>query len=191
MSGKRFAAPAVLGLVGLIAVPVIVAVPGEAAPRPSISQVEARVSALNDQAEAANEKRNALNAQVAATNTRIKTVRTRIATQTAALNKVRGQLGVFAAAAYRSGGIDSTIQLMLSDNPTNFLDQSSSLDAVARGQQAAMRRVASAQQQLDQSKVELAQTLKSQKTLADDAAAQSRAINAKTAEANQLLNSLR
>ena len=91
---------------------------------------------------------------------------------------MRGQLGVFAAAAYRSGGIDSTLQLMLSEDPANFLDQSTSLDAVARGQQAAMRRVAAAQQQLDQSKARARPDPGVQEKAEAEAAAQTRAINA-------------
>src|SRR6478609_5634773 len=183
--------PAVLGLATVLAVPMALSMPAQAAPRPTVASVEARVNELNDQAEAANEKRNELNARVAETTSRIDKVRKRIADQTKSLDAVRGQLGVFAAAAYRSGGVDSTIQLILSDDPSKFLDQSSSLDAVARGQQATMRRVASAQQQLDQSKVELAQTLSTQRDVAAEATAQSKAIDDKAAEAQRLLGSLR
>lgn len=186
----RVLTPAVIGLVTLFGVSAL-AVPAQAEPRLTVAQVQARVDALHEEAAAVNEKRNELNARVAETNTRIAKVRKRIADQTKSMEKVRGQLGVFAAAAYRSGGVDSTLQLLLADDPQKFLDQSSSVDAVARSQQDTMRRVALAQQQLDQSKLELAQTLTSQKDVARQANEVSAKINAKMTEAQRVLNSLR
>ena len=97
------------------------AVPAQAAPRPTIGQVEARVNAPERPGRGG--EREAQRAQRAGRRRPTpasRKVRKRIADQTAALNEVRGQLGVFAAAAYRSGGVDSTIQLMLSDDPVQL-----------------------------------------------------------------------
>lgn len=186
----RVVVPSVIALVALVGAPVLLAGPGAATPRLTIGQVEAQVSALNAQADAANEQRNEYDSQAAATSALAAKVRARIAAQDVTLAKTRAALGVFASAAYQSGGVDSTLQLMLSDNPANFLEQTASLDVVARGQQAALLRVAAAQQQLDQSKAELAQTLAQQNAALAAAAAQSNAINAKVAQAQHLLDSL-
>ena len=42
----------------------------------------------------------------------------------------RSQVGRLASAAYRSGGIDQTLELLLADDPAQFLEQMTALDSV-------------------------------------------------------------
>jgi cell wall-associated NlpC family hydrolase len=174
----------------LVAVATVVPAPATAEPRPTIEQVEAQLHEIEERAEAAAEERNGIRIELAETERKANKVESRIKSQEDTLAAVRTQLGVFAAAAYRTGGIDSTLQLMLSEDPAGFLEQTNSLNAVARGQQSAMRRAAAAAQQLDQSRRELAQTEDQQQKAQEKADAASQAIADREAEAQALLDSL-
>jgi cell wall-associated NlpC family hydrolase len=173
-----------------LAVGLAAPLPAVAEPRPTIDEVQNRLDEIEEEAEAVAEERNGINIQVAETSRKEAKVRARIKAQEKALKSVQEQLGVFAAAAYRTGGLDSTLQLMLSEDPAGFLEQTNSLNAVARGQQSAMRRAAAARLELDQSRLELEQTLEVQKKAKDEVAKKSAAIQEKEDEAEALLDSL-
>ena len=57
----------------------------------------------------------------------------------AQLEETQVTIGRYAATAYRSGGVDSSLQLLLVDDAQEFLDQAVVLDIVAAGQSAALR----------------------------------------------------
>ena len=63
-----------------------------------------------------------------------------------------------------TGGIDGTLQVMLADDPTDFLAQSAAIDQLSRAQSADIRRSQTAQLRLAQSEAELAD----QESLAED-----------------------
>lgn len=73
------------------------------------------------------------------------------------LTDTQDSIGRYAATAYRSGGIDSSLQLLLADDPQEFLDQAVILDIIASGQSAALRRTQTARVELAQASAELAQ----------------------------------
>ncbi len=73
------------------------------------------------------------------------------------LTETQDSIGRYAATAYRSGGIDSSLQLLLVDDPQEFLDQAVILDIIASGQSAALRRTQTARVELAQASAELAQ----------------------------------
>ncbi|MFZ9988223.1 MAG: NlpC/P60 family protein [Candidatus Nanopelagicales bacterium] len=75
----------------------------------------------------------------------------------AQLKETQDTIGRYAATAYRSGGIDSSLQLLLVDDAQQFLDQAVVLDIVASGQSAALRKTQAAKLQLAQAAAELAQ----------------------------------
>ncbi|MGA0979164.1 MAG: hypothetical protein ACO3UX_04360, partial [Candidatus Nanopelagicales bacterium] len=66
-------------------------------------------------------------------------------------------IGQFAASAYRSGGIDSSLQLLLVDDAQEFLDSAVVLDIVAGSQASALRKGQAARLKLAQAEAELAQ----------------------------------
>jgi len=86
----------------------------------------------------------------------------------AQLKETQDTIGRYAATAYRSGGIDSSLQLLLVDDAQDFLDQAVILDIVAAGQSAALRKTQQARLQLAQATAELTQQeLQEQAALAD------------------------
>ena len=68
----------------------------------------------------------------------------------AQLAETQDTIGRYAATAYRSGGIDSSLQLLLVEDAQQFLDQAVVLDIVASGQSAALRKTQVARLQLAQ-----------------------------------------
>ena len=61
-----------------------------------------------------------------------------------------------ARSTYTSGGIDSSLQVLLADDPSQFLAQAAALDQVAQSQSAAIRRTQTARLRLAQTEAEAA-----------------------------------
>jgi cell wall-associated NlpC family hydrolase len=127
---------------------------GAAAPAShlTISQVESQVSSLNNRAERITESYDAANTSLQALQRKERITNRMLARDQAALARVQKQVSAGAAAAYKTGGLDPTLSLVSSGTPQTFLDQSASLDEVARYEasqvataNAAQRAVAAAQ----------------------------------------------
>jgi len=88
---------------------------------------------------------------------KIDKTKSKVAKAKAQLKETQDTIGRYAATAYRSGGIDSSLQLLLVDDAQQFLDQAVVLDIVASGQSAALRKTQAAKLQLAQAAAELAQ----------------------------------
>jgi peptidoglycan DL-endopeptidase CwlO len=88
---------------------------------------------------------------------KIDKTKSKVAKAKAQLEQTQDTIGRYAATAYRSGGVDSSLQLLLVDDAQQFLDQAVVLDIVASGQSAALRKTQAAKLQLAQASAELAQ----------------------------------
>jgi cell wall-associated NlpC family hydrolase len=159
-------------------------------PQPTLAQVEARLNDLQNQAEAANEA--ALGAKVALAQGQLKLnqINARVKTGEAALAALRGSIGELASAAYRSGGLDQTLQLLLSNNASDFLAQASVLDGLSRHQADVLRMQSTAAQRLAQDKLAAAQQVGILQQLRDKATKEQAVVEQKVAAQQQLLNSL-
>ena len=161
-----------------------------AEPPPSLSQVAARVDQLNEDASRINEEYLQARLRVQAASTSLASVRARMDREQRALNATRRNIGAIASSAYRNGGFDESLQLLLAKDPTQFLNQSASLDQLARGQGTALRRAETASQRLAQDRIALNQKLGDLKDAQGSAADAQRRINAKLSEARGLLSRL-
>ena len=159
-------------------------------PQPTLAQVEARLNDLQNQAGAANEA--ALGAKVALAQGQLKLnqINARVKTGEAALAALRGSIGELASAAYRSGGLDQTLQLLLSNNASDFLAQASVLDGLSRHQADVLRMQSTAAQRLAQDKLAAAQQVGILQQLRDTATKEQAVVEQKVAAQQQLLNSL-
>jgi cell wall-associated NlpC family hydrolase len=92
---------------------------------------------------------------------------------------------------YATGGIDPSMQMMLSADPDDFLLQAQSLDQVLRSQDADLRRAEAAQLALEQAQIRADQELDRLRQLQDEAQKERDAANAKLAEAQDLLSELK
>ncbi|MFG2722271.1 NlpC/P60 family protein [Streptomyces sp. NPDC048416] len=95
---------------------------GHAEPKLTPAQVKAKVDQLYHDAEIATEAYDGTKEQADAAERSLNGLRDEAARRTAQLNTARNALGSLAAAQYRSGTITPGLQLILSADPTRYLD---------------------------------------------------------------------
>lgn len=130
-----------------------------AQPRKTLEQVQAELRVLETQAETASENFNAAQVDLAAVNVKVKDAQARVARAKVIVASAMETTGHMAAHAYMSGGsgLESSVGLLLSDNPTEFLDQAIAVQQVARSQNVTLRKAQEAQLLLAQAEAQLAQ----------------------------------
>ncbi len=168
----------------------VVAAPGQAAPSRDIKQVQAQVRDLQMKAASAREdfyaaqnKLNETEHQLASIQAKVQRERNDLAEATASINDL-------ARNVYMSGGMDSTLQVLLADNPTDFLGQSAALDMVSQSQAAGLRRTKTAQVRLAQGEAALADQEAIAQGLRDDMDAAKQDAEGNLADAQAVLASL-
>jgi cell wall-associated NlpC family hydrolase len=130
----KFRLPVLVFAAAAVAATVVQTGTGAATPASHLSlhQVESRVSALNNRAERITEAFDNANTQLAALQRKERITNALLAHDHRILAKVQRRVAAGAAAAYRTGGLDPTLSLVSSGTPQTFLDQTASLDEVAR-----------------------------------------------------------
>ncbi len=161
------------------------------APGQTIEQVQAEIDQLEQDAANAAEAWNEARDRQAGIERKIELLKLRIAAAEAQYGLVSGDVNDMAGAAYASGGIEPSLQALLADDPQNFLEQSATLDQVARSQSTSLRRTQTARLLLAQLQAQLAQQETAARQASSDAAAQKKLISDKLAQAQALLSSLK
>ncbi|MFJ9757191.1 NlpC/P60 family protein [Streptomyces sp. NPDC101149] len=163
---------------------------GHAEPQLSPAQVKAKVDKLYQQAEVATEKYDGAKEEAAEARTRLNSLRDEAARRTDRLNTAREALGSAAAAQYRGGGIDPSVQLLLSSDPGRYLDDAAFAERADNRQAAAVSRVRGQLREIERlrgaARVELA-SLKSRQT---ELHRQKQTITDRLGEARRLLSRL-
>ncbi|MGW2395653.1 NlpC/P60 family protein [Kitasatospora sp. NPDC001664] len=161
-----------------------------AAPKPDLATVKKQVDALYEEAEASIERFNGADEKAKKLQAEANQLQTQLAEGQEKLNAVQGQLGALAAAQYRNGGVDPSLQLMLSSDPDTYLRQASARDQEADTQLALLRQAQRQQQRLDQQRAETAATLAALDANHKALAEEKGKVQTKLAEAKKILNSL-
>jgi cell wall-associated NlpC family hydrolase len=170
----------------------IALVPGlaHADPQQTVQDVQQKIKDLQDQEEVITEQYNASQAQLADLQNKVNQIQGRIATEQAALGDAQSSLGSLAAAQYKAGGLDSTLQLMLENSPDQFLQQASALNQITGRTADSVKSAQEARRQLDQDRAtataEMAQMQKTNQQIAE----QKKNIEDKQKQAKALLDSL-
>lgn len=180
-------ATAVLSITAIALVPST----GTADPSLSIEEVQQRVDALYEEAEAATERAHTIALEVDDARARLERIRDDIARQERAFEKLHEVIADVAADMYASGGIDPSMQMMFSTEPHDFLLQAQSLDQVMRSQDADLRRAETAALALEQAKVRADQELARLRELEAKAQKEKDQADAKLSEAEELLSRLK
>src|SRR5690606_30958156 len=115
---------------------------------------------LYEQAEKATEKYNGAKEKQEKLQKEISTIQDDVARGQQELNELRDGLGAMASAQYRSGGIDPSVQLLLSSDPDDYLDKASTLDQLSGQQVEALKKIQEKQRELAQQRSEAAEKLK-------------------------------
>ncbi|RPK52536.1 putative endopeptidase precursor [Streptomyces sp. ADI92-24] len=106
------------------------------------------------------------------------------------LNTLRAGLGSIAAAQYRSGGIDPSVQLFLASDPDSFLDQASSLDQLTAKQAESLTKIQEKQRSLAQERKEAQDKLNDLADVRKTLGEKKKQQQGKLAEAQKVLNTL-
>jgi cell wall-associated NlpC family hydrolase len=158
--------------------------------KPGKDEVKAKVDKLYEQAEQATEKYNGANEKQHRLQKEISTIQDSVARGQQELNRLREGLGWMASAQYRSGGIDPSVQLLLSSDPDDFLDKASTLDRLSGQQVQALKKIQDKQRELAQQRAEAGEKLKDLAATRTELGDKKREVQGKLAEAQKLLNSL-
>ncbi|MEW2247444.1 MULTISPECIES: C40 family peptidase [unclassified Streptomyces] len=158
--------------------------------KPSKDEVKAKVDKLYEEAEQATEKYNGAKEKQESLQKEISTIQDNVARGQEELNELRDGIGQAAAAQYRTGTIDSSVQLFLSADPDSYLDKASTLDQLSGQQVEALRKIQEKQRQLAQERSEAAAKLKDLAATRTELGKKKKEVQGKLAEAQKLLNSL-
>lgn len=169
------------------------AVPAGAKPgdgKPSAKSVNSRIDRLYEQAEAATEKYNGVAERAGRLREQVSHAQDAVARGQAEVNRLRDGLGGLAGAQYRSGGIDPTLTLMLTEDPDGYLDKAATLDRIGSHQVRELHRLRSAQRELRQQRSEAAEKVARLDGLQKALARQKKNVQKKLAAAQRLLGRL-
>ncbi|WP_415950801.1 NlpC/P60 family protein [Streptomyces sp. KLOTTS4A1] len=168
----------------------LTAAPAGADPAEPAEGTRAEVERLYAEAERATEAYNKADEKAGKLEAQVDRARDRLARGQERINTMRGRLGSLAGAQYRSGGLDPTLALMLSDDPDQYLDKAATLNRISARQAGELAALQDAQRDLaqrtDEARRKLAELQDSRATVAK----QKRIVKKKLAQARRLLNAL-
>ncbi|GGY92883.1 hypothetical protein CP967_25370 [Streptomyces nitrosporeus] len=159
-------------------------------PKPTTEEVKAKVDKLYHEAEVSTEKYNGAKEQQDKLKKQVDALQDKVARGQDELNTLRGELGSLATAQYRSGGLDPSLQLMLSSDPDDFLDQASALDQLTAKQAESLEKIQSKQRALAQQRKEAQAKLGDLADVREALGENKKKFQGKLAEAQKLLNTL-
>jgi cell wall-associated NlpC family hydrolase len=176
----------------LLAVFGISVLPGAAAagPKANLNQVQRQVDQLNRQAEQAAERYNTAKVELTDTTRQLRAARNKYAATQRRLDAMQVLVGRIAVASYKSGGLDSSVQLLLSDNPTGFLRQAADLTQVTKHQDHLLADMQAARLSAAVDRKAVAEQQARAQDLQGEIAAEKRTIEGKLATARALLGRL-
>ncbi|MFE7763962.1 NlpC/P60 family protein [Streptomyces sp. NPDC057438] len=158
--------------------------------KPSKDEVKAKVHKLYEDAGRATDKLNGAEEKQEKLEKEISAIQDNVAKGQEELNELREGIGLAASAQYRSGGIDSSIQLFLSADPDDYLDKAATLDQLTSQQVDALKKIQDKQRALAQQRQEATEKLEDLADTRETLAKKKKEVQNKLAAANRLLNSL-
>jgi cell wall-associated NlpC family hydrolase len=148
------------------------------------------VADLYRKAEQATEQYDGAKQKADAARSAVSALQNELARKTARLNSTRDAIGTLAAAQYRSGSLDPTLQLALSSSPGTYLEQAGTLNQLGSRQAAALARLAGQQRDIWQTRDEANGKLAALKAAQAQLADRKRTVQAALHKAQVLLASL-
>jgi len=120
-----------------------------AAPQPTVSQVQARLSRLNTKAEKLDQRYNQVQQELTSATHRLKLVNGEASRYLARFRSLRSEVARIAAQAYENGNMTSVAAMLTSGNAQQILDQSSILIQLSSSNSAQMDQFIAAARQLN------------------------------------------
>ncbi|KPC71772.1 NlpC/P60 family protein [Streptomyces sp. NPDC006349] len=162
----------------------------QAAPKPSVDEVRQQVEKLYEEAETPTEEYNAILVKRDKLQEEAESAQEQVAEQQQEINELRGQMGPVAAAQYRDGGLDPSVQLFLSSDPDDYLDKAERVDRLSSRQVSMLSTLEAKQRQLAQARSEAVKKLSEAEKTRKRLGSKKSEIQGKLSEARKLLNSL-
>ncbi len=194
---RRRGAAIPLGLLagGALVLSILPGVAANAAPQPTVSQVQARLNQLNSQFEQLVQRYDQAQQELSSASQRLTLVDSEAARYLSRFNAMRAQVAQIAAAAYETGSLTSPAVLLTSGNAQQILNQASILQELSSSNNAAMsqflaaaRQLAGAQQAARRTRdaeTQLRNKLASEKSSVEKTLAQQKALLAQLTPAQQ------
>ncbi|MER7979718.1 NlpC/P60 family protein [Streptomyces sp. NPDC095817] len=161
-----------------------------AAPKPAKSEVKSEVDKLYKEAERATNQYDGAKEKQEKLQKEIGLLQSKVAREQDELNELREGIGAMASAQYRSGGIDPSVQLLLSADPDDYLDKASTLESVSAQQLESLRKVQAKQRELAQQRAEATLKLKDLADTRTELGEKKKVVQDKLNKAQKLLNTL-
>ncbi|SOD58776.1 Cell wall-associated hydrolase, NlpC family [Streptomyces zhaozhouensis] len=168
----------------------VTATSASADPGQSVDDVREEVDDLHHEAEEITEEFNGAQEREEQLQEEISELQDSTARGQERLNELRNGMGSMATAQYRNGGLDPSMQLFLSSDPDEFLDQASALDQMSAKQAEALRLIQDQQRTLDQQREEAGERLAELEEVRTTLGEKKDSIQGKLSEAQALLNQL-
>lgn len=156
----------------------------------NLQQVRLQVMDLQGKAEAATERYNDARNRLSGIQKQLNTLQAKVKRERRELNQIMGSVDDLARATYTSGGIDSSLQILLADNPNDFLSQAAALDQVQKGQASAIRSTQTTRLRLAQSEAALRDKEATAKRIRGEMGDAKSEANARLREAQAVLSRL-
>ena len=144
-----------VAVAGLMAATLLGVQSSQAAPRQDLQQVEAQVRDLEMQAGAAHEKAEQARLRLTAVQDELGVIERRLERERDALRSVQSSLADIARSLYASGSIDPTLQVLLAEDPTEFLAQAAVMSQLQQSQVAQLRQAQTSRLRLAQTEAEV------------------------------------
>ncbi|HZJ08018.1 MAG TPA: NlpC/P60 family protein [Nocardioidaceae bacterium] len=157
---------------------------------PDIDDVQVRVDRLYHEAEQASERYNVVRVDLEKNRSRLESLRADLARQQDKVDEVRDQVAVSVVAQSQGQGLSSTSQVLLSENPDEFLSQLSTVSAYNDQQSQMMADFAAKAAELETREESAQRTVAEIAEAEDNLSEEKAAIDAKAGEAKDLLNEL-
>ncbi|MBA4861478.1 C40 family peptidase [Streptomyces sp. PSKA54] len=161
-----------------------------AEPKPSLEEVQKKVDDLYRQAGVATQKYNAAQERTDEQRKHVDGLLDDVAKRTEKLNEARRELGSFAAAQYRTGGVSDTATLLLAEDPQEYFDQSQLMSRLTNRQKEAVDDYQTQQIETTKKREEATESLASLTESQADLKASKQDVQQKLSEARELLSKL-
>jgi cell wall-associated NlpC family hydrolase len=161
-----------------------------AKPAPTIKEVQARVDALNHQAEVATQRYNQAKVTTNAERKKANALLDQVAQGAQKLNDTRRLLGQYAAAQYRTGGLGQTATFLLTADPQDAFEQEHLFKQATATQDKMLTDYETQMASTARQRTQAARALQSLTTAQRQLASDKHTVQTKLRAAQDLLNSL-
>jgi cell wall-associated NlpC family hydrolase len=163
----------------------------EAHAAPTLTQIQAQVNDLQDQATAAAEGAQEAKVKLAALQRSLNGIQAQAAIQGKNVDAISRNLGVIAINQYKSGSLSQSLELLFSSDPTLYLSSAGSLESITRQKSIQLKKYQSATQKLNATSMTVSDRLAQVKVLQKKLAQQSAVAQDKLKKAEAILAKLK